>query len=70
MAIYRQLQNNSGFRNHHSFYRQLNFCLKMFKYLNASAEIKEVLWFCSHKCREEYWKKHHEQEEKYMCVWE
>jgi len=28
MAIYRQLQNDSGFRNHHSFYRQLNFCLK------------------------------------------
>ena len=28
MAIYRQLNSNSGFRNHHSFYRQLNFCLK------------------------------------------
>ena len=28
MAIYRQLRNNIGFRNHHSFYRQLNFSIK------------------------------------------
>lgn len=28
MAIYRQLNSNSGFKNHHSFYRQLDFCLK------------------------------------------
>ena len=28
MAIYRKLQSNPGFRNHHSFYRQFRFCLK------------------------------------------
>lgn len=28
MAIYRDLKNDHGFRNHHSFYRQLNFSLK------------------------------------------
>jgi len=28
LAIYRQLQDHRGFRNHHSFYRQLRFCLK------------------------------------------
>jgi len=28
MAIYRELKRDAGFRNHHSFYRQLNFCLK------------------------------------------
>lgn len=28
LAIYRQLQNHRGFRNHHSFYRQLRFCIQ------------------------------------------
>jgi DNA-binding PadR family transcriptional regulator len=28
MAIYRDLKNDRGFRNHHSFYRQLRFSLK------------------------------------------
>lgn len=28
LAIYRDLKNDRGFRNHHSFYRQLNFSLK------------------------------------------
>jgi DNA-binding PadR family transcriptional regulator len=27
LAIYRELQQSTGFRNHHSFYRQLRFCL-------------------------------------------
>jgi len=27
LAIYRQLKNEAGFRNHHSFYRQFRFCL-------------------------------------------
>jgi DNA-binding PadR family transcriptional regulator len=27
LAIYRELHQNTGFRNHHSFYRQLHFCL-------------------------------------------
>ncbi|MEM2102348.1 MAG: hypothetical protein QXM22_02400 [Candidatus Bathyarchaeia archaeon] len=27
LAIYRELHQNTGFRNHHSFYRQLRFCI-------------------------------------------
>jgi DNA-binding PadR family transcriptional regulator len=27
LAIYRELHQSTGFRNHHSFYRQLHFCL-------------------------------------------
>jgi DNA-binding PadR family transcriptional regulator len=27
LAMYRELNQNTGFRNHHSFYRQLRFCL-------------------------------------------
>ena len=27
LAIYRELHQNTGFKNHHSFYRQLHFCL-------------------------------------------
>jgi DNA-binding PadR family transcriptional regulator len=28
LTIYREIYQNTGFRNHHSFYRQLNFCLE------------------------------------------
>jgi len=28
LAIYRALSDSRGFRNHHSFYRQLRFCLQ------------------------------------------
>ena len=28
LAIYRELKNEAGFRNHHSFYRQFRFCLR------------------------------------------
>jgi DNA-binding PadR family transcriptional regulator len=28
LAIYRELKNEAGFRNHHSFYRQFHFCLR------------------------------------------
>ena len=28
LAIYRELKNETGFKNHHSFYRQFRFCLR------------------------------------------
>jgi len=28
LAVYRELRKESGFRNHHAFYRQLRLCLK------------------------------------------
>lgn len=28
LAIYREIHMDAGFRNHHSFYRQLRFCMR------------------------------------------
>jgi hypothetical protein len=37
-------------------------CGKLFKYRDASLEIKENMAFCSDSCREAYFKKHHAKE--------
>jgi hypothetical protein len=37
-------------------------CGKLFKYKDASLELKETIWFCSDSCREAYCKKHHKKE--------